>query len=102
MERIFVVPSCDTVGTVRLPDTPSTVFPLNRFALVRSVTAEDLMDTVPPDVYPVGMDTVPDLVEISPLVEPLFAILPLTEPLAPYALFPVSKSPAAKLALAVS
>lgn len=46
--------------------------------------------------------TVPAFVPIVPLVDPLFAIEPLTEPLPSYAVLPVSRSPAAKFAPDVS
>ena len=100
MLNIFVVPSCETVGRVRDPETPRMLFPLKMFPATQSVTF--VSDTVPPDVYPAGMETVPAFVPIVPLVEPLFAIDPLTEPLAPYALFPVKRCSAEKSAEAVS
>ena len=68
------------LGSESVPDTPRTVFPVNRFAAVRSDTAAEANDTVPPVVYPEGIVTVPALVEIVPEVEPLFAIEPETDP----------------------
>ena len=47
MLKIFVVESCDTVGTLKLPATPNTVFPLSKFADVKSDTADELKETVP-------------------------------------------------------
>ena len=79
MLNILVVESWEIVGIVSDPETPNTVLPLNKFAGVKSETA--VRETVPPLVYPAGIVTVPALVEIVPLVSPLFAILPVSEPL---------------------
>ena len=78
MERILVVLSWEMDGIDRLPLTPRMVFPLKIDPLTQSATAEALILTVPPEVYPAGIETVPALVEISPLVEPLFAIEPVS------------------------
>ena len=102
MDRIFDVESWDTLTIAREPATPSIVLPLKILLATQSVTALDLMLTVPPEVYPEGITTVPAFVSISPLVLPLFAILPETEPDAPKPVLPVSKSPAARFAPDVS
>lgn len=102
MERIFVVLSCEIVGRDRVPAMPRTVFPVSNVDAVKSATADAKMDTVPPEVYPAGMVTVPDLVEIVPPVAPLFGILPVTAPLLPYAVFPDRISPASAVPLDAS
>ena len=69
------------VGNVREPETPRIDLPLRIFAAVQSDTL--VSDTVPPDVYPAGIVTVPAFVPIVPDVLPLFAMLPEMDPDAP-------------------
>lgn len=83
MLNTLVVPSCDTDTMLKLPLTPKIDFPLKMLDATQSDTAEDLMLTVPPLVYPAGILTVPAFVCISPLVLPLLGILPTTSPDAP-------------------
>ena len=59
-------------GIASVPLTPRMVFPFKMFAARQSSTPDS--ETVPPEVYPAGIVTVPALVEIVPLVEPLFAM----------------------------
>lgn len=92
MLNTFVVESCEMDGIAKVPWTPKIVFPFKIFPATQSVTADERIETVPPLVYPLGIVTVPDLVEIVPSVEPLFAIDPSTEPLDPYPFFPVNTS----------
>ena len=102
MLNIFVVLSCEMVGSARDPDTPRIVTPeLMLLAVILDCSVE-LIATVPPVVYPAGIVTVPALVLIVPLVEPLFAIDPETDPDAPNAVLPVSMSAPVTSALVVS
>ena len=76
MLRILVVLSCEMVGSERDPACPRIVTPLLMFpAIILACSVLD-MDTVPPVVYPAGIETVPALVEIVPDVEPLLAMPP--------------------------
>ena len=100
MDRIFVVLSCEMLGIWSEPLTPRMLLPLKILPATQSDTF--VSETVPPVVYPAGIVTVPAFVPIVPEVEPLFAIEPLTDPVAPKAVLPVSRSPAATLAEAVS
>ena len=90
------------VGSVALPLTPNIVLPLTIELATQSVTADAWIETVPPEVYPAGIVTVPDFVLIVPLVLPLFAMLPLIEPDELKALLPVRMSAAEASAEAVS
>ena len=72
------------------------------FSARQSAIAAAARETVPPEVYPAGMVTVPALVEMVPLVDPLSAIDPETDPEEPKAVFPVKRSPAATFAPVVS
>lgn len=102
MDRIFVVESCEIDGSESDPATPSKVTPLLMFdAMILLCSVLD-METVPPVVYPAGMETVPALVEIVPDVLPLLDIPPETEPEAPNAVFPVSTCSLVMSALDVS
>jgi hypothetical protein len=102
IERILVVLDWLIVGSVALPLTPNIVLPLTIELATQSVTAEAAIETVPPEVYPAGIVTVPDFVLIVPLVLPLFAMLPLIEPDELKALLPVRMSAAEASAEAVS
>ena len=83
MLNIFVELSCEMVGSARDPATPRSVTPLLMLLAITLACSVELMLTVPPEVYPAGIVTVPALVDIVPLVLPLFAMLPLTSPLDP-------------------
>lgn len=90
------------VGRANVPLTPNSVTPdLMLDAITFACSVEEIA-TVPPEVYPAGMVTVPALVEIVPEVEPLFAIEPETEPLAEYPVLPVNTSPEVMFPSAVS
>ena len=90
------------VGRDNVPLTPKRVTPdLMLDAMILLCSVEEI-ETVPPEVYPEGMVTVPALVEIVPEVEPLFAIEPDTLPLALYPVFPVNTSPDVMFPSAVS
>ena len=78
-------------------ETPDLMLP----AMILACSVE-LMETVPPEVYPAGIETVPVFVEIVPLVDPLFAIDPLVEPPLMYALLPVRMLAAVAVASDVS
>ena len=93
MVNTFVVLFWLIVGITSEPDTPRMLLPFKIFPLTQSDTL--VSDTVPPVVYPAGIETVPDFVPIVPLVEPLFAIDPETDPDAPKPVFPLKTSPAA-------
>ena len=81
MLSILVPLSCEIVGTVKPPETPSIDFPVSMFPATQSDTF--VSDTVPPEVYPAGIVTVPALVPIVPDVLPLFAMLPEMDPVDP-------------------
>ena len=66
------------VGVVKEPDTPSSVTPDLILPAITFACSVELIDTVPPEVYPAGIFTVPAFVEIVPLVEPLLAMLPVS------------------------
>ena len=100
--KIFVVLSCEILGRERLPATPRSVTPLLILVAMTLACSVEEMLTVPPVVYPAGIVTVPALVLIVPLVEPLFAMLPLTDPLEPKAVLPVRTSAEVMSADAVS
>jgi hypothetical protein len=100
--RILVVLDWLMLGKVALPATPRMVLPLMIEDATQSVTADACIETVPPEVYPAGIVTVPDFVEIVPLVLPLSAMLPLIEPDELKALLPVRMSAAEASAEAVS
>lgn len=102
MVSTLVVEFCDMLGKVALPLTPRMVLPLTIELATQSETADDEIETVPPEVYPAGIVTVPALVLIVPLVLPLFAMLPETDPDELKAVLPVRISPAAASAEAVS
>lgn len=102
MLKIFVVLSCEIVGKEREPACPRIVTPLFMFDAMIFACSDELIETVPPVVYPAGIETVPAFVEIVPDVEPLLAIEPLTDPEEPKAVFPVKRSDPEKSAAAVS
>ena len=80
------------VGRDNVPLTPKRVTPDLMLAPMILLCSVAEIATVPPEVYPAGMVTVPALVEIVPEVEPLFAIEPDTEPVAEYPVLPVKTS----------
>lgn len=80
MLRIFVVLSWLMLGRESVPETPRILTPLLMFDAMIFACSVELMPTVPPDVYPAGIVTVPAFVLIVPLVEPLFAMLPVIDP----------------------
>lgn len=102
MDRIFVVLSCEIDGSEREPATPRSVTPLLMLDAIIFACSVELIATVPPVVYPAGTVTVPAFVEIVPLVEPLLAIEPDTDPDALKAVFPVRISAPDASAPAVS
>ena len=102
IDNILVPESCEIVGDDRLPACPSIVTPDLIFAAIIFACSASAIFTVPPEVYPAGIVTVPAFVEILPLVLPLFAMLPEMLPEAPYAVFVVKISPLAASAADVS
>ena len=89
-------------GIAKVPETPKIVFPFKIFPATQSVTADERIETEPPEVYPAGIVTEPDLVEIVPPVAPLFAMFPVSSPVDPYAFFPFKMSLVLASALSVS
>ena len=100
MLNTFVVESCEMLGRASVPATPKIDLPVRMFPGVQSDTF--VSDTVPPDVCPAGMFTVPDFVPIVADTSPFSGIAPDTDPDAPKPVFPVRRSAAANVAPAVS
>ena len=81
-----------TTCTLESDATPRRVTPLLMLDAIIFACSVDEMATVPPLVNPLGIVTVPALVEIVPEVLPLFAMEPVTDPEALYPTLPVSTS----------
>ena len=81
MEAAVAPPLAIVVSTTMLdPACPRIVTPLLILSAMIFACSVESIATVPPEVYPAGIVTVPAFVEISPLVSPLLVMLPVFLP----------------------